>query len=430
MKIWMIAVPLTLTVAVLGACADGTGKAEAVTDKGEVVQAEGKKVKEGSEKEEPQGKQVKELSTYEKVVLEDKDGEREVTVEYPYFGYEKLDRLIEEEMESTFEGQIDSLEKLRQELSSDGFEDENFTKYFFNRTMEEPIITDEVVSIYFRDYLNTGGQGVMGSVPINFDLKKERVLTLEEVLKEHETSLDIIAEALRDKLMTDERFAQYRHDAVGDYAAGVAEETSLEEMERNAFTLQEDSITFYHQYYSIFPNAEGIVGIELKWSELEDYPKKNHDEVNNYRAYSFGEQVKPAKSLTYHDKDFGFSFAFPPSWKNHYMLQIPDSSDLFEPYQPSKVIQLSMVDEGKFIGRLVTIGVLEGVTQEEMEDYYEGSLGTEAFMAAGNDLVLVYSIPYEPPGQTHEEEYWELGEQYLQMVQGDMDKIVESVKFE
>lgn len=89
-----------------------------------------------------------------------------------------------------------------------------------------------------------------------------------------------------------------------------------------------------------------------------------------------------------------------------------------------------MVDEGKFIGRLVTIGVLEGVTKEEMEDYYEGSLGTEAFMAAGNDLVLVYSIPYEPPGQTHEEEYWELGEQYLQMVQGDMDKIVESVKFE
>jgi hypothetical protein len=91
MKKWMIAVPLTLTVAVLGACADGTGKAEEGADKEEVVQAEGKKVKEGSEKEESQGNRVKELSTYEKVVLEDKDGEREVTVEYPRFGYEKLD---------------------------------------------------------------------------------------------------------------------------------------------------------------------------------------------------------------------------------------------------------------------------------------------------------------------------------------------------
>ncbi len=36
---------------------------------------------------------------------------------------------------------------------------------------------------------------------------------------------------------------------------------------------------------------------------------------------------------------------------------------------------------------------------------------------------MVYSIPYEPPGQTYEEEYLELGEQYLQVVQEDMEEV-------
>lgn len=425
MKKWMIAVPLTLTVAALGACAGGTGKPEAGADKEEVVQAEGTKVKAGAEKKEFQEKQEIDFDTYEKKVIENKNNGRRVSIEYPQFGYEKLDQIIEKKMESAFEEEKENLEGLW-----DGEREEGVT-YSFTRRMKEPVITEDIISLCFEDYFFFGAaHGIFTSYSINFDLKTERVLTLDEVLAKHDTSLDVVVDAVADKLMTDEQFADYRSGYFGNYAEDVEKETEPMKGNYNGFTIQEDSITFYHQYYPLFPNAAGMVEIELKWSELEDYQKKNHDKVNNSRAYSFGDQVKPAKSLTYHDKDFGFSFAFPPSWKNHYMLQIPDSSDLFEPYQPSKVIQLSMVDEGKFIGRLVTIGVLEGVTQEEMEDYYEGSLGTEAFMAAGNDLVLVYSIPYEPPGQTYGDEYGGLGKGYLQMVQGDMDKIVESVKFE
>ncbi|MBV6682403.1 hypothetical protein KV679_01725 [Bacillus sp. JRC01] len=148
-----------------------------------------------------------------------------------------------------------------------------------------------------------------------------------------------------------------------------------------------------------------------------------HEEASKYHEYSFGERVKPTLSLSYNDSDYRFSFGVPLSWLNRYLVQTKDTSEIFEPYQPSKVIQLSMVEDGKFVGRLVTIGVLEDVTEKEVADHYEGSLGTEAFLAAGDDIVLVYSIPYEPPGQTYEGEYLELGEQYLQMVQEDMEEV-------
>lgn len=368
---------------------------------------------------------VSKLKNYETIVLESTDENHQIIIKYPKFNYAPLDEVLFDKHKE-FEGQQEQEEINRLE----GIQD----YYSYESTFEEPIITESIVSIYFDGRFYQGG-GFSFSNTLNFDLKNDRVITINDVLKQHSISLEVIADLVSQKLITDERFAEFREDPITErYKTAVKEETIPVESNYSSFTLTEKSITFYKQYTSIFSNAMGIVDVEITWDELEDYKevfyeKTDVESVQGPITYNFGDSVEPENTLKYIDQEYGFSVDIPQSWNDKYLVRIAE--DYYEnlPKEPSKSIDFSMVDDGKYIGDLFSIEVLEGISEEEVKEYYKDWPGFEGFIGAENGIVLVYTRPGMMPEQLYGEAYVETGNQFSKMVEEDMPKILETLQF-
>ncbi|WP_368901911.1 hypothetical protein [Oceanobacillus oncorhynchi] len=373
------------------------------------------------------------LENYETIVLGDTNDVKEITVEYPHFSYAPLDDIISSEMEDIFEREKDVDE-------NDEFYENSFgAKHSFIRTFEEPIISSDFVSVYFEDNVYyAAANSHLVSNTINFDLRNDSVISLEEVLNEHATSLDEIAELAAQKLITDDKFAGYREDPVSDYYMEAAYEvTDPLENDYDSFTLSEEALTVYiPQYNSLFAQSEGIVGVELPWDEIESFQDNSYNEeainesVQEIDSYGFGAPAEAMTALTYMDEEYGFSVDLPESWEGKYTVR--ESEDYYDHLikEPSKSIVFSLVEEGMYIGDLFSIEVIEGIDEDEVEEYYEDWPGFEGYIGAGNDVVLVYTRPGMMPDQLYEEPYIETGNQFSQMVEQDMSGILETVEFE
>ncbi|MDQ0233466.1 DUF3298 and DUF4163 domain-containing protein [Metabacillus malikii] len=384
-----------------------------------------------NEHEEIEEKTTPKLNGYETIKLEHLDDKKEVTIEYPKFSYRPLDEILKSENEALFNAQQSSLDEMY--TSVEGLGD---LKYFFTREFNNPVITDEFVSIYFEDYIYMGGaHGTPGSNAINYDLKNERLLTIHDVLKKHSTNLEVIAALVADKLIHDEKFADYRDEPVSEqYKQSVKGETMPTEGNFSTFTLTSDSIIFYNQYYSIFPNAAGIVDIEITWDEVQAYMKTNDEKLetesgNSSTVYEFGSPLKPMLTTAYTNKEYGFSLNLPKAWRGRYHVRVEESPTSFSSDTSSPSIIFSMVEKGKYVGSLFSINVLEDVSEEEVKAYYRGGSGFEDFLAADNDVVLIYSRPGQLPEQLYEEPYIELGNQFAKMVEEDIPQIIKTVRF-
>jgi len=74
-------------------------------------------------------------------------------------------------------------------------------------------------------------------------------MTINDVLTQHSTSLDVMADLVADKLIHDDQFALYRDNPVTEsYKAAVKEDTLPLEGNYSTFSLTNDSITFYKTY--------------------------------------------------------------------------------------------------------------------------------------------------------------------------------------
>ncbi|MFD1412270.1 hypothetical protein [Oceanobacillus jeddahense] len=443
-KIYVI-IPLAILFLVMSGCsnnealstaaeAENVHQSENEEKSGESVEEEPEEVKETMiEEEDIEENLDSKPENYETIVLEDTNDVKEITVEYPYFSYAPLDDIISREMEDIFEGEKDVDE-------NDAFYENSFgVKHSFIRTFEEPIISSDFVSVYFEDNVYyAAANSLLVSNTINFDLRNDSVITLEEVLNEHATSLDEIAELAAQKLITDDKFAEYREDPVSDYYMEAAYEvTDPLENDYNSFTLSEEALTVYiPQDNSLFARSEGIVGVELPWDEIEGFQGSSYDEeaanelVQETTSYIFGESAEAMTALTYMDEEYGFSVELPESWEGKYVVR--ESEDYYDHLikESSKSIVFSMVEDGMYIGDLFSIEVIEGIDENEVEAYYEDWPGFEGYIAAGNDIVLVYTRPGMMPEQLYEEPYIETGNQFSQMVEQDMSGILETVEFE
>lgn len=372
---------------------------------------------------------IEQLKNYEIVVLEDQGEYHQVRVEYPKFDYEPLDEILSDKQRE-FEGQIEQAK----EFSSEEFRSEGIEEvYSYESNVENVIITDNIVSIYYEGRFYQGGGGFPIKSSLNYDLNNDRIITLDDVLEEHSITLEELADLFAEKLLTDERLYEY-HENPELLRAEVEEETKPIESNYSTFTLTDDSITFYGEYYSLFPNAEGIIDIEITWDEVEEYKenkngKSDTDAVTSRWFYKFGDPVEATNSLKYDDQEYRFTVDLPESWKGKYFVQITKSDFEYFPKEPSKSIVFNMVHDGKYVGYIFSIEVLEGISEEEVKAYYENWPGFEGFIGAGNDVVLIYSRPGEMEAPLYEEPYLEVGNQFSKMVEEDMPKILESLEF-
>ncbi|WP_042221014.1 RsiV family protein [Oceanobacillus manasiensis] len=434
-----VILPFTILFLIVSGCSNketGASNTEVAEEKAESEEVEHSKRKseettKNEHEEDIEEDLVNNLENYETVVLEEVEELKELTIEYPKFSYDPLDEIISGEMEKEVEHwkSVDATVESYENPSVD-------LRYFITKTFEKPIITKEFVSIYFEDRIAMGGTGHSVSHTMTFNLMDEQLITLNDVLKEHETSLEEIAELVAQELISGEKFAEYRGDSASEnYKERVYEETEPVESNYESFTLTEKSITFYKQYFSIFPNAAGIVGVEVTWDELKEYQESNMGKFSatelkqDNKTYEFGSSVGPTTTLTYIDNDYGFSMKFPKSWKNKYKVRI--SEDYYEHLikDPSKSIVFSMVEDGAFIGDLFSIEVLEDIDEGGVEKYYENWPGFEGYIGAGNGIVLVYTRPGMMPEQLYDEPYINTGNQFSRMVEEDMPDILETLKF-
>ena len=259
------------------------------------------------------------LDSYETVVLEDTQESHEISIKYPKFGYPPIDDLLEKNMNTTFKADKELFEDTYQtelEMKDEGMPP---IPYYLTREFEEPVITEDFVSIYFEDYVFMGGvHGHPRSYAFNYDLNNNQIITLDDLLRKYDIPLNAISDLVAQQLVEDEQFAQWR-DSYGEeaYRAAVVEETIPLRSNFSDFKMTEESIIFYKPYYRLFSNAEGIVGVEFTWDKLEKYIQEN-DVQFELPPYVFGDSVAPASSLQYTDEDYGFTLRVPESWENRY----------------------------------------------------------------------------------------------------------------
>lgn len=342
------------------------------------------------------------LQNYETIVLEEVDENREIKIEYPHFDYEPLDEIISKEMESTFESQkgfADEMSDAMEDENSDGVE----ASHHFVMTFEEPTITDDFVSIHFDGRISMGVSGMSVDTSINFDLHNNQIITQEDVLKEHGTNLQAISEVVAEKLITDEAFEMYRGNPVSDsYINHVYKETDPSENKYDSFTLDEDGITFYNQYYSIFPNAAGIVGVSLDWDEIDAQVNKS-EEVSQETRSDVG---------TYVNDEYDFTLNIPESWEGKYTVKKGD----WHPFAIASY-DFQFVYEGKEICNIFSINIHDK----------NAETGPEIVIAEGNGYLFTYNTIMELPLEFYEGgTLSHLEEDLLSMVNEDVPEIAKS----
>ena len=422
MKHYMFFLLAALLFLFVGGCQDKEADQTEVSEpKEEVIDAT---IEEDDEDE--MEKLIERLKNYEIVVLEDNGEEHHIRIEYPKFHYEPLDDILSDK-EKEFEAQLEQAEQFREE----GFDD----VYSYQLNVKNVTVTANIVSVYYEGRFYHGG-GFSIADSFNYDLKHDRIVTLDDVLEEHFITLAELADLAAEKLMADERFLDY-YENPEQLREEVREETKPVESNFAVFTLTDEAITFYKQFFSLFPNAEGMVDVEITWDEMEQYINASNGQsdaddaevVQSRWIYEFGDPVEATESLQYIDEEYRFTVDLPASWKGKYFVQLTKSDFEHFPKEPSKSIVFNMVHEGKYMGYIFSIEVLEDISVEEVNAYYENWPGFEGLIDAGNDVVLVYSRPGEMEAPLYEAPYIEVGNEFSKMVEEDMPKILKTVKF-
>ncbi|MCJ8009098.1 PdaC/SigV domain-containing protein [Lederbergia wuyishanensis] len=358
-----------------------------------------------SEMENNQEELRKKLTNYESITLEEKNEEHEVTIEYPKFSYEPLDDILSSQMDASFQLQTSDDNEALFEYDMEGIQ------YIFTTSFKKPVITQDYVSIYFEDYQYWGGaHGMSSPHSFNFDLKNDRIMTIHDVMKEHSTTLQVMSEMVAQKLINDEGFAEYREEPVtADYRQSVKSETIPVEENFSTFTLSEDGITFYKQYFSLFPNAMGIVGIDLKWLDVDNYMTSEKEEASNTND-----------SFTYQNDDYNFVLTLPSSWEGKYVVSKGDwNMDAEVSYD------FNFVHNGEVICNLFSINILnEDVVGEDPE------LGMMTYIDRKNSNIYTYSTIPEMPEEFMEGGKLEnLQDMLVKMVNDDVPNIIETFDF-
>ncbi|MFP7494379.1 hypothetical protein SFC66_11375 [Terribacillus saccharophilus] len=324
----------------------------------------------GQKQETEQKMLAKKLSDYETIELKDKTEQSDLHVNYPNFNYEPLDKLIEPKTTDLFEHHMK--EKDDEAYYSDAIQ----VIYTYTSEFDEPIITDDFVSILFNDYIYAGGaHGSPGTSSIYFDLKDNRELTIDEVLEKNEVSLEALADLTAENIITDERYRDYRGDPASDqFKMDVIATITPESNNFSTFKVTEESITIYNTYYGFLPMAAGVVDTEISWKDLQERTKKL-------------EQSSTAEgdSIQYKNKDFGFDLTLPSSWRDKFTVE-KDSA--FSPLVETSYNFNFMVD-GEEICNIFTIYVYDE------EDYHDGPL--ERYITTKDGKVFTYGTIMELP---------------------------------
>lgn len=403
-----------------------------VKNKSEYVQ-NGKEVKTGIKNKESKDK----IKGYETVKLENDDEGNKISIKYPKFSYKPIDKIIEKERKSDFEFRKEERDEIQQGIGASGFRE----LYGYTMTFEEPLITKDFVSFYSESYLHTGGaHGTPYANSFNFDLKNNQIITLDDVLEQHSTTLEAMSKIVAEKIIHDDSFTKFLSDSLTDYDRQiVSEETEAIEDNYSEFTLTENSIIFHKSYYQITSLAEGIIPVEILWTEVEEYMDdfkssetgseelKKEDETV---YYDFGDSVKPLTSLNYENDKYGFKFKLPESWKEKYIIQEIDIADTNFVKTPSTVLAFSRVEDGKFIGDVFVLAIIENESANEIMNYYKNGSGYETVVDNGDDLILIFEQPGQMPTQVYEYPFKETGDRLAKMIGSDLPNIRNSVKFQ
>lgn len=94
---------------------------------------------------------IADLQNFETKKLEYQDERTFIEIEYPQFSYEPLDQIIDKEMKETLE-ENKEFGMNNEEENPNGDAD-----YAFTRSFDDPVITEDFVSIFFRDRIFWGG---------------------------------------------------------------------------------------------------------------------------------------------------------------------------------------------------------------------------------------------------------------------------------
>lgn len=361
---------------------------------------------------------IADLQNYEPKKLEYQDERTFIELEYPQFSYEPLDQIIEKEMKETLEENKEFGMNNEEEIPNGGAD------YAFTRSFDDPVITEDFVSIFFRDRIFWGGpMGMDYGYSFNFDLKTGELISLEDVLDKHQTSLEQLSYWVAKKLIYDEEFAEHRGEVTPEYIQAVVEQTRPIKDQYSLFTLTQDSIIFYFDSRLIgFPGFVGMTGIEVFWEEI------GKEEMEATAYYIFGDEVEPATDLTYENKEYGLSLEFPESWRGKYIAYEMNPFVWYSPVaEPVAIINFGMVHEGKYIGSLSVIEVYEQTYKEEILDYYQEPI-FGFYLGEGSRYIYVYRKPGELPEQLYYEPYIEVGNEFSEMVEEDFPEILETIK--
>ncbi|KRG16467.1 PdaC/SigV domain-containing protein [Lederbergia galactosidilytica] len=361
-------------------------------------------VKETAKKEEEREieKLLPDLSQYETVKLEKKEENFEIEIQYPSFGYEPVDKLLADEMQFQFES---SQEAAKEIIKDPAYEEEGLgtkIKYSYDVSFKEPVVTDDFVSIYFDVYIYMGGvHGTEHSYAFNYDLKNNQLLDLEEVLKRSGTDLNSVSKLVAEELINSGQFAEYRSEPVTfKYKEDVKEETKPTLENYYAFSLTEDAIILYKQFYKLFPNSAGVVGVEVSWDKIAAATEEKKNDI------------------VYQNNDHQFTLHLPASWEGKYIVKEGDwnvGAEISYDFQ--------FMHNGKEICNIFSISVLDTESAE--------NIGPMNLIANHNGKTYVWNPIMEMPPEFWEGgELQELEEEFARMVNEEVPEIMETFTFE
>lgn len=402
---------LALLLLLVGCSQQGTAdQKETVSEKEKVGTVNEDSVKEvvketatKGEKESETEKPLPDLSQYETVKLEKKEESFEIEIEYPSFGYEPIDKLLAGEMQSQFEN---SQEAAKEIIEDPAYEKEEGLgtkiKYSYSVSFKAPVVTDDFVSIYFDVYIYMGGvHGMEQSYAFNYDLKNNRLMNLEDVLSEKGTTLQNVSKLVAEELINSDLFAEYRPDPVTfTYKEDVKKETEPTTTNYYAFSLTEDAIILYKQFYSLFPNSAGVVGVAVSWDKIDAATEEKKNDI------------------VYQNDDHHFALRLPASWEGKYVVKEGDwnvAAEISYDFQ--------FMHNGKEICNIFSISV---INTESADD-----TGPMNLIANHNGKSYVWnSIMEMPPEFLEGGELQELEEEFARMVNEEVPEIMETFTFE
>lgn len=199
-------------------------------------------------------KQIK--GNYKTITRTEQMGRANFSISYPTFNIKPLDQEIEQLVTKKFNEYVADNEEM-EEIIQDADVDVTFS---FELDFEEPIVTDSFISIEFNEYTYSGGaHGNYMTIPINYDTKNSKIITLQDVLQGDKAKLKSIAD------FTYQQLAQKE----GLFMDQVVEKTTPNWGNFSSFLLTEEGIVIQFQPYEVGPFAAGLIEVEIPYSQIQ-----------------------------------------------------------------------------------------------------------------------------------------------------------------